>query len=191
MEVWKRIDGTEFYEVSNYGRVRSNNYLGHGTTKVLALAKDQKGYLRVRIYFGKQRITCKVHRLVARAFIPNPSCLPQVNHVDGNKENNHVENLEWCSAHDNVSHAYASGLKEKNREFARKLGMTYGKEALRRYCDKRKIPVIATNISTGDVYEFESTTKAAQVLGIHQPNIWKVLNGKRKSSGGFTFMKRR
>lgn len=190
MEVWRQIAGTEFYEVSNYGRVRSNNYLGHGTTRVLALTKDHKGYLRVRLCIGNRRATCKVHRLVAEAFIPNPGRLPQVNHIDGNKENNCVENLEWCSAHDNVIHAYSTGLKEKNREYARALGSSSGRAALQKISIERQIPIIATNIKTGETLEFDSANEAARVLGVPQSNIWRALNGQRKSAGGFTFRNR-
>ena len=93
-EIWMDIKGYEGkYKVSNQGRVysiRSNKYL--------AIGNNRKGYLYVRLW--KDNIEKKeyIHRLVARHFIPNPNNLPQVNHKDENKENNRVENLEWCDA---------------------------------------------------------------------------------------------
>lgn len=191
MEIWKRIEGTDFYDVSNEGRVRSRNYLGHGTTKVLALAKDHKGYLRVRLFFGSRRKNCKVHRLVAEAFIPNPGGLPEVNHKDGDKTNNRVDNLEWSTAHDNTVHAYRSGLKEETRKSSRRLGQTKGKEALSKYMEIHKIPVVAVNLQTGEETEYESATEAARRLGVPQSNVWKALNGQRRSAGGYAFRERR
>ena len=187
-EIWKPIEGTGgVYEVSNTGKVRSLNYLGHGITRELAIAKDQKGYLRTRIYRNGQRVTIKVHREVAKAFIPNPEQKPEVNHIDGNKENNRVDNLEWATASENVQHAYNAGLKEKTRERCRLMGSTAGRKALDEIREKQKTPVVAIKISNGALFEFESQAEAAEKAGTLQPNIHKVLTGKRKSAGGFLF----
>ena len=187
-EQWKPIEGTDgTYEVSNTGKIRSNNYLGHGSQKELSLSKDKKGYMRVRIYTGGSRKTVKVHREVAKAFIPNPENKPEVNHKDGNKENNRVNNLEWSTSGENTTHAYDTGLKEKTREWCRKMGTTVGRAALDKAIEKKKTPVTATRLSDGAVFEFMSQTDAAEKTGTPQPNIHKVLNGKRKSANGFTF----
>lgn len=187
-EIWKTIEGTDGrYEVSNTGKIRSNNYLGHGGQKELSLAKDHKGYLRVRIYINGCRKTVKVHREVAKAFLENPDNKPEVNHRDGNKENNHVSNLEWSTPGDNVRHAYKSGLKENTREWCRKMGSTVGKAALEKDREKRKTPVIATRLSDGAVFEYPSQAEAAAATGAPQANITKILYGKRKSAHGFTF----
>ena len=188
MEMWKAIEGTDGrYEVSNTGKVRSNNYLGHGKQQELSLAKDQKGYLRVRIYKDGSRQTVKVHREVAKAFIPNPENKPEVNHKDGDKENNHVENLEWATPSENTTHAYDSGLKEKTRAWCRQMGSTSGRAALAKEREKRKTPITATRLSDGAVFEFTSQAEAAEKTGTPQPNIHKVLKGSRKSANGFTF----
>lgn len=188
IEVWVPIEGTDCnYEVSNTGKIRSNNYLGHGTQRELSLAKDQKGYFRVRIYKDGQRKTVKVHREVAKAFLPNPENKPEVNHKDGDKGNNHVNNLEWATSDENVRHAYRTGLKEKTREWCRKMGKTLGKEALERDREKRKTPVIAVRISDGAIFEYPSQMDAAMATGAQQPNIYKVLHGKRRSANGYVF----
>lgn len=188
MEIWKPIEGTNgTYEVSNTGKVRSNNYLGHGKQQELSLTKDHKGYFRVRIYKEGSRKTLKVHREVALAFIPNPERKPEVNHKDGNKENNHVGNLEWSTPSENTTHAYDSGLKEKTREWCRQMGSTVGREALAKEREKRKTPITATRLSDGAVFEFPSQADAAEKTGALQSNINRVLKGSRKSANGFTF----
>ena len=74
-------------------------------------APDKDGYLRIALYDGDHKAhTLKVHRLVAKAFIDNPGSLPQINHKDGNKANNHVGNLEWCDQSHNMKHAVRMGL---------------------------------------------------------------------------------
>ena len=108
MEQWKPIEGTDGkYEVSNLGRVRTNGK----RPGLLTLTKQKSGYryAMIQLSNGKQK-NCRVHRMVAEAFIPNPENLPQINHKDGNKLNNHVTNLEWCTAKQNTDHAWNTGL---------------------------------------------------------------------------------
>lgn len=188
MEEWRTIEGTNGnYEVSSTGKVRSNNYLGHGKTQELKQHYDKKGYLRVRVFAGDERITLKAHRAVAKAFIDNPKNLPEVNHINGIKDDNRVENLEWCSSSDNVKHAYTIGLKENVRKHAKKLGKTLGKEILAKEREKRKTPIKAIEISTGKVYMFSSQADAAIHTHAAQPNINKVLKGTRMSTNGYKF----
>ena len=97
-EIWKDIPGYEgLYKVSNLGNVKSLNWRNTGEEKNLWLKPHNKGYLQVELANGGTKKCFVVHRLVAIAFIPNPDCLPQVNHKDEDKTNNCVENLEWCS----------------------------------------------------------------------------------------------
>ena len=117
-EIWKDIEGYEDdYQVSNLGRVKSlpkKCWNGKGywfrDGRILIPIKSKKGYLNV---WCRKRIF-KVHRLVANAFIPNPQNLPQVNHIDGDKTNNCVTNLEWVTDGENLLHAYrVLGRKQK------------------------------------------------------------------------------
>lgn len=93
-EIWKDIIGYEgLYQVSDLGRVKS---FYNGDERVLLVNKDNKGYLKVGLWKDSKMKTCKVHRLVAQAFLPNPDGLPCVNHKDECKTNNIVSNLEYC-----------------------------------------------------------------------------------------------
>lgn len=100
MEEWRDIEGFEgIYQVSSWGRVRSK----YG---ILTPYRNKKGYLKIGLYIGDRKTKkYRINRLVAAAFIPNPLNLPQVNHKDGNKENNSVTNLEWSSDRQNKDHA--------------------------------------------------------------------------------------
>lgn len=106
IETWKDIAGYENYEVSNLGRIRkkssTHNYkCGNSyTTKEIIIKqfKNEKGYLLVRFTKNGKKKKFRVHRLVAEAFIPNTNNLPQINHKDEDKANNHIDNLEWCDA---------------------------------------------------------------------------------------------
>jgi len=115
-EVWEDILENSNYQVSNFGRVR------HKVNGLRKLVKDTH-YYRVRVWnFTEQRYQMlSVHRLVARAFIPNPKNLPEVNHKDSYKRNNYSFNLEWCSRAENAKHAidnnlYAKGTKHHNHK---------------------------------------------------------------------------
>ena len=121
MENWKEIDGYNgFYSVSDTGKIRANErkvYAGIRTKSRKAHAHEKKpsiaanGYLVVLLHYRGSYKTKAVHRLVAEAFIDNPDNLPVVNHIDGNKLNNHVSNLEWCSYAQNSSHAVRHRLR--------------------------------------------------------------------------------
>lgn len=113
--IWKEIKGYEgIYEVSDTGLVRnlrSDNKNRTYPGKILSPGKTVKGYPFVFLSVNGKSKNCMVHRLVAETFISNPDNLPEVNHIDGNKENNNVANLEWCTRKENLKHAVDTGLR--------------------------------------------------------------------------------
>ena len=114
-EEWKDIKGFEgAYMISNYGRVLSLPRQGTRTTEPVlrSISMTHDGYPRVRLLFKGKDKTVRVHRLVAEAFLDNPEGKETVNHIDGNKENNRADNLEWADRHEQMLHAYKKGLKE-------------------------------------------------------------------------------
>lgn len=130
LEIWRQIKEYPRYSVSNFGRVKNNN-----TDKVLKGYTDFKGYQRVCIHCRGEGIRkdLKVHRLVAEAFVPNPDNKPQVNHIDGNKQNNAASNLEFCTNQENQLHAYrvldSTERRRKIGEANKRRAKSYTKEA--------------------------------------------------------------
>ena len=113
-EMWKDIKGYEgSYQVSNLGNVKSLNRRWVKKEEFLTQSLTKDGYCKVRLFNKSKGKTARVHRLVAEAFIPNSKNKPTVNHKDGNKLNNKVDNLEWLDRHEQLKHAYKLGLKEK------------------------------------------------------------------------------
>lgn len=103
IEIWKVIEDASKYEISNLGRVRNIK------TKKLINSYNMKGYpavtLRTEDLFNKRKSNHLIHRLVAKAFILNPNKYPNVNHIDGNRENYNINNLEWCTQKQNINHS--------------------------------------------------------------------------------------
>lgn len=133
VEIWKDIENFSKYQVSNLGNVKSkdrytkakDDEIIHRKEFLLKEFINKKGYKQVTLYDdnGKPK-TMRVHKLVALAFIENKNNLPQINHIDGNKLNNEVSNLEWISNYDNMQHAIKNGLidQELRKENMSKLG---------------------------------------------------------------------
>lgn len=122
MEQWKDVAGFEgYYQISNAGKIRSLDRQeaqtnGHPMTykgKMMNPCKDGKGYRFMYLARNGKRKMYKIHRLVALAFIPNPYNYEQVNHIDGDKDNNSVNNLEWCTGAYNMQHSFHNGLHKK------------------------------------------------------------------------------
>lgn len=171
--MWKAIEGTNgMIEVSDDGRVRS---LLRGTPRILKMQKDSKGYLRLRVTINRKKMSFKLHREVAKAFIPNPDDLPQVNHKNGNKDDNRVCNLEWVSNKENAHHAIKNGLW--NPVF----------EATRKENEKRKKPILAYRINDDSpcTRYYESISEAERDIGSR--HITDVLKGKRNHVKGWSF----
>lgn len=155
------------YMITEDGRVYNDK-----TGRYLKPQHNKKGYLVVRVTVNKIKHTIRIHREVAKAFIENPLNKPQVNHIDGNKENNKVENLEWVTGQENVNHAMKNGLWERNLEVARISN------------EKRKKKIIAKNKKTGQIKYYESVSSAEREYGRH---VCDVLKGKREHTKGWSF----
>lgn len=121
IEIWKDVVGYEgFYKISSIGNIKSlDRYVNCRGGRKICYGKtlkphlDRDGYLKIEI--GRNEPKAKkyfIHSLVAKAFLPNPNNFPQVNHIDGNKFNNQIENLQWCDVFINNKHAFDTGLNK-------------------------------------------------------------------------------
>lgn len=155
-EVWKDVEGYEgHYLVSNYGRIKSFYKNKNGRFIKPLVMNAGKGYEQVGLYKNGRQKKILLHRLIAEAFIANPDKLPFVNHIDENKTNNHVENLEWCTRSQNNNHG------TRNQRIA----------------NSQSIPVSAKCLRTGKELHFKSIAEASR-QGFNASSIWKVCNGK-------------
>ena len=158
-EVWKPIKGfDEFYEISNLGRVKS---FYSKKEKILKPIKDKDGYLQVKIYKNKKQYTAKIHRLVAKMFLLNSENFPEVNHKDENKENNCVNNLEWCD------HAYNNN---------------YGSKIEKNLAKSKKVNQY--DLNGNFIKTWKSMRFASNELKISN-HIKECCEGKFKSCGGY------
>jgi len=108
-EIWKDIEGFNGkYQISNTNKVKSNHF---GRSIILKPSLNTGGYNSVCLRLNNKIKTRSLHRLIMEAFIPNPDNKPCINHIDGNKLNNSIENLEWCTYSENMKHAYDNNLK--------------------------------------------------------------------------------
>lgn len=148
-EIWKPIDNYNDYMVSNTGKV----------AKVLKGDSNGRGYRFIKFQDGKR---IYIHRLVAQAFIPNFNNCPIINHKDGNKNNNRVENLEWCNYSHNCKEAYK----------------------LKLHIPKRKV-VIQKDLSGKYINEFKGIREAGKIVGVDYSSIIKCCKGKAKTAGGY------
>ncbi len=124
----------ENYFVSKCGEVYSNK---QGIVKLMKPYKTKCGYLRLSLNFKKlERKNFLVHRLVAITYLPNPENKPFLNHKDGNKTNNSVSNLEWCTNAENVSHAYINGLMDRRLSKSEAMEVFLSKETYKKLSEK-------------------------------------------------------
>ena len=160
-ETWADIEGYEgFYKISTLGRVKSMPR--NGTIKQERILKPHivRGYAQAELRYKGVYKSHKVHRLVAEAFIPNPDKKPEVNHINGIKTDNCLENLEWATSSENQLHsAYILG--------------------------NHLVPVIQYSKEGKFIREWRSTKEAGATLGIDGPSITNTCKNRRKTAGGY------
>lgn len=196
-EIWKKVRGFENYEVSNYGKVKSLNYKRTGKEKLLSLGKDIDGYLFVHLWKNGFVKSFRINRLVYMTFVGEIPEDIQVNHIDEDKENNRVENLNLMTCKENIRwgtgnarRSAAHKGKKLSEEHKAKLsaahkGKKLSEETKEKMSATRSKPVQALDKVTGEVImEFPSAAEAGR-QGFNHRHISECCNGKRKSHKGF------
>lgn len=159
----KWVAGYEgMYSVDTEGNVYSYK---RGSKLALKPRKCSSGYVQAGLYKGRVRRNISIHRLVATEFINNPCEFPMVNHINGDKTNNTVANLEWCTHSDNMYHAYKSGLRNGETNGGRKRIVRIDKY--------------------GNETTYSSVSKASVDNNISRVSIWTCCSGKYKTAGGY------
>jgi len=156
----KPINGLPGYLITDEGHVISIRY---GKFRIMKPATINRRYLQHIFSINGRRSNKTTHRLVASAFIPNPQHKPAVNHIDGNKLNNSVTNLEWVTHSENMIHSYKIGLQKV----------------------LNAVPIVLFS-KAGTMFEYASGCEASRCVGVDQGSISRVLNGKYKHAGGYT-----
>lgn len=183
MEIWKDIEGYENeYQISNLGNVRSltkkvcskNGSFAIKKGHIKKQTKRKKGYLCVTLSSKGKAKVIEVQRLVAKAFIPNPNNYPCVNHLDENKENNRVENLEWCSY-------------EQNNAY----GECRRKAAEARINGKMSKKVYKFDLDNNYLCEYPSLAEVKRLFGYDSSKISLCARGKRKTAYGYIWSYRK
>lgn len=198
IEIWKDIEGWRgYYQVSNTGRVRSVDRIISRSRngdklvkgKILVLRDDKDGYkvVHLRDSSTKRNKLLKVHRIVALAFIPNPQDKKQIDHINGIRSDNRVENLRWCSASENNNYPLAKINRSKsiiqsynrNPQLRTLRAETFGLSG--------RIPIIVLN-NNSEIGRFQSLTDASKALGISMSAISSHLRRNTKM-GSYQFIR--
>jgi len=161
--IWKPIPNFENYECSNDGEFKRNG-------KILKQTNHIKGYKHIRLYKDSKQFTFRSHRIIYETFIGPIANGKEINHLNGLKNDNRIENLEMCTHSENLKHAIKTHL----------LKIKIGKEC------KLSKAIIGTNLKTGEIIKFDSQADAKRA-GFNQGNIQSVLNKKRNHANGFSW----
>lgn len=171
-EVWKDIEGFEdSYQISNMGRFRSKDRharIHDGVRrvkgKILCPIRCKNGYMEVQMSKGQKRTVMLLHRAVAKAFIPNPDNLPEVNHKDEDITNNCADNLEWCTSKYNANYGSRNARMMENRVF---------------------VPVIQKALDGTFIKQWDCMTRACEAVGADISSMIRVCKGKQHTCRGY------
>lgn len=156
-EIWKDVPGFEgFYQISNYGRIKSLSRSKRFKEKIRVLRKHKNGYLYTVLSAKNKRQTVRPHRLVALCFLPNETLKNTVNHKDFDRINNYVDNLEWNTIQENIIHSCINGRHYKK-------------------------PILQLSLNGDLVKEWESAWSVQVELGYFSTNISRCCLGKKKT----------
>jgi hypothetical protein len=189
-EEYKGYKVFENGDVASYKAMKSDgssfhHYISDDPQRILKSCSDgSKGYLRVDLQ-GKRRKTTSVHRLVTLAFIPNPDNKPQVNHIEANKENNHVNNLEWVTGLENHHHKLKMGL---NVSLSDDDHYTRKSDKYKNWHHARK-KVQQLDLNNNPIQIFNSVKEASEHVGVHFTTIVKALDKSNRTAGGFKWLR--
>lgn len=178
MELWKNIEGYDgLYQISNKGNIRSLRDK-NGNNRIInrKMRISKNGYYYTNLWKNSKSKTVKPHRLVAIYFIDNPDNLPCVNHINGNKLDNDVNNLEWCSFSDNTKHA----IRCLNYKPGKNL-IKYNESGLNKIKQYKK--VAQYDLKGNFIKEWDSIKEAQETLNIN--HISDCINGRRNKAGGY------
>lgn len=172
-EKWKDIIGYEgFYQVSNKGRVKRTAEKFPYKEHYLKAISNRYGYLYVCLCIKNKHKVKTIHRLVAQAFIPNDENKPCVNHIDGNKTNNNVGNLEWCTHSENTTHAYKAKLINITTE--KFIKSNQAKSKARRKCTDEQVKEIKKiHVETG-----WGSHRIAQIVKLNRAIVENIIRNR-------------
>ena len=184
-EIWKDIEGFEGrYQISNLGNVKSLRYGGRDEVRNLVPKVNNHGYEWVELFKNREKSYFQIHRLVAKAFIPNPTGLPIVNHKDENIRNNCVDNLEWCTHEYNVR--YSLERHRWDRKYGKKPDGWKGKYG--KYGPYKHNKAVAQVDKNGNIVKIWNCTR--EIQREENKSQWSIIqccNGKRKTAYGYTW----
>ena len=190
MEIWKDIKNYEgLYQISNLGRVKSlerkvKNKNGYRVVneKILKPILNNKGYYTYGLRKNSKLEQFLLHRLIGENFLENKNNYPCINHKDGNKLNNNIDNLEWCTYEHNVKEAFRLGLNTYTFQKNFKHNYWIGKFGKEHNCSKS---VLQYDMNENLINEWDSITNASRETNINYYSISNNCRGKQKQAGGF------